>query len=673
VFTGAHESTRGHQSIVVAAHPKTLGVRESVARSSNGDAIVNTEQQNMSEQSDAPLAPTNTPAAKRTRGRRVVEIAWLCGVSSLVAALSVVMASVPTTREDFFIPGTQINKLTQRIVTANACAGCHGDYNEAHEPLTSWAASMMGQSARDPIFHACLTIANQDADFAGDLCLRCHVPGGWLQGRAQNPAGVDLTEVDMEGVSCNFCHRMVDPHYEAGQSPAVDQQILSAIDPPVINAHSGSYVMDPLDRRRGPYDISYLNPHPWLESPFHRSSNMCATCHDVSNPAYERQPDGTYTLGALNQRPISNNKYDQFPVERTFSEWNNSLFAQGPVEMGGRFGGNLSAVSSCQDCHMPKTTGTGCNPALDPIVREDLGRHNFNGANTWVLRAVRSLYDDSTTLLTEESVNASIARAQEMMRRASDLEVTQIAGYLNTRIINFTGHKLPTGYVEGRRMWINVQYYDAANTLIDERGNYDYVTADLVENNTKIYEAKQGLDAAGAALANRPEGPGFHFAVNNTYFKDNRIPPMGFTNAAFTLIQAQPVEYSYADGQYWDDTLFDIPSGATRAEVRVLHQTTTKEYITFLRDANVTNNTGQIAYDQWVLHGKSTPTEMDFVSVDISTCLADINGDGGVDGSDVEAFYLLWATGQPPADLNFDGGVDGGDVEAFFTLWSAGC
>lgn len=322
---------------------------------------------------------------------------------------------------------------------------------------------------------------------------------------------------------------------------------------------------------------------------------------------------------------------------------------------------------------MPKTTGTGCNPSLDPIVREDLGRHNFNGSNTWVLRAVRSLYDDSTTMLTEESVEASIERAREMMRRASDLEVTQIGNYINTRIINYSGHKLPTGYVEGRRMWINVRYFDAGNSQIDERGNYNYVSADLVEHNTKVYEAVQGLDAAAAALANRPIGPGFHFAVNNKYFKDNRIPPMGFSNTTFTTIQSPPIDYAYSDGQYWDDTLFDIPPGSARVEVRVLHQTTTKEYVTFLRDANVTNNTGQIAYDQWVLHGKSEPTEMDFISVDLSSCIADVNADGGVDGSDVEAFFTLWATGATPADFNNDGGVDGGDIETFFTLWAAGC
>ncbi|MBS0195958.1 MAG: hypothetical protein JSR77_04295 [Planctomycetes bacterium] len=53
-------------------------------------------------------------------------------------------------------------------------------------------------------------------------------------------------------------------------------------------------------------------------------------------------------------------------------------------------------------------------------------------------------------------------------------------------------------------------------------------------------------------------------------------------------------------------------------------------------------------------------------------CFADFNQDGGIDGADVEAFFLVWEAGLAGADVNADGGVDGGDVEAFFMVWSAG-
>ena len=55
-----------------------------------------------------------------------------------------------------------------------------------------------------------------------------------------------------------------------------------------------------------------------------------------------------------------------------------------------------------------------------------------------------------------------------------------------------------------------------------------------------------------------------------------------------------------------------------------------------------------------------------------SNCPADFNLDGGVDGSDIEAFFSAWEAGDTCADTNLDGGVDGGDIETFFTAWENG-
>jgi len=44
----------------------------------------------------------------------------------------------------------------------------------------------------------------------------------------------------------------------------------------------------------------------------------------------------------------------------------------------------------------------------------------------------------------------------------------------------------------------------------------------------------------------------------------------------------------------------------------------------------------------------------------------------GIDGQDVEAFFIAWQVGDSAADVNRDGGVDGGDVEAFFVRWQRG-
>ncbi len=607
-------------------------------------------------------------------------LAWASGLAATAAFVTLGFAEptqIPTTLEDFYLDGTQPNTLKHPIMDTSNCAVCHGIYDVAHEPFRNWAASMMGQSARDPLFHAALAIANQDAAFGGDMCLRCHTPGGWLAGRSVPTDGSALEKADMQGVNCNFCHRMVDPVYEKGVSPAADAGILAALDALPVGAHTGNYVVDPNDVRRGPFvmgkDFFY---HEWAHSPFHQESAMCATCHDVSNPVYTRQPDGSYRLGDLDAPHETQNKYDMFPIERTYSEWLMSAFAQGPIDMGGRFGGNKLEVSTCQDCHMPDVTAQGCRFEAE---REDMPLHSFSGGGTWVLQAIRNLYPDQETFLDDESVPQAIDRAEQMLRAASDLEVTQEGSDLRVRIINQSAHKLPTGYPEGRRMWINARFYDAANNLIAEHGAYDPATAVLNTSNTKVYEAKLGLDDHAAAATGRPAGESFHFVLNNVWLKDNRIPPRGFTNAGFAAVQAAPVGAIYADGQHWDDTVFQVPSGAARVEVRTFYQTASKEYVEFLRDENRTNNAGQVLYEQWELLGKGAPVEMGFAELTLEgACPADLfppnNPDGVVNFFDLSEFLALYNQQDPAADFAAPFGVlNFFDLAAYLDAFNAGC
>jgi hypothetical protein len=53
------------------------------------------------------------------------------------------------------------------------------------------------------------------------------------------------------------------------------------------------------------------------------------------------------------------------------------------------------------------------------------------------------------------------------------------------------------------------------------------------------------------------------------------------------------------------------------------------------------------------------------------SCTSDFNGDGGIDGGDVEAFFTTWSRGDFVCDLNQDGGVDGRDAEVFLVGWVA--
>lgn len=322
---------------------------------------------------------------------------------------------------------------------------------------------------------------------------------------------------------------------------------------------------------------------------------------------------------------------------------------------------------------MPDATGTACEPALGGANRTDLPVHTFSAANNWVLRAIRNIFPDSRTGLTAIGVEAAIARNESMLDRASDCEASIAGSTLNVRIINQTGHKLPTGYPEGRRMWINVKFFNGASQLLAERGAYNAATALLSADDTKVYEGKLGISADLAPIVGQPAGVGFHFALNNVWLKDNRIPPRGFTNAGFTAVQAAPVDYSYADGQYWDDTSFTMPVDTSRVEVRVFYQVASREYIEFLRDQNTTNTAGDTLYDQWDLLGKSPPALLDLVSIDAPPCRSDFDGDGFVTGLDFDAFVAAFEAGEITADYDADGFVTGLDFDAFVGAFEAGC
>ncbi|MEZ6164710.1 MAG: GC-type dockerin domain-anchored protein [Phycisphaerales bacterium] len=607
----------------------------------------------------------------------------VCGlaVGATFAALALAGGGglpVPTTLNDFALPGTQTGGLDVEhpIVGADTCASCHGFYDEVHDPYSTWSASMMGQSMRDPIFLAAMTIANQDADFAGALCIRCHAPSAFLEGRHVPTDASAISDIDMMGVSCNVCHRMVDPVYTPGTSPMIDESILLDLGsdaPTQDQSHSAAIVFDPMDRRRGPYNEGpNFFYHEWVQDPFIQDSRMCASCHDVSNPIFTAQPDGTYALNNLDEMHPTGNVYETFPEQRTYSEWLMSDFAQAPVAIGDRYETQLTEVSSCQDCHMPEVEAQAC---FFEDARPQYSTHSFSGANNWVLRAVRELNpNDFVTGLLPELVDQAIGRNEEMMRDASDMELSMVGGNLNVRIINQTGHKLPTGYPEGRRMWINVQFFDASDAIIAEHGAYDDMTAELTTADTKVYEMKIGLDAAMSVATGLPEGESFHLTLANKVFKDNRIPPRGFTNANFESIQSPVIGYSYADGQYWDDTQFVVPAGAVRADVKLRYQLTTKEYIEFLRDTNVTNSAGQDVYDQWVLHGKSPVIDMDVESMGITPpCVADLNGDGVLNFFDVSVFLNAYNGMDPIADLNGDGMFNFFDVSVFLNAYNAGC
>ncbi|UCE59714.1 MAG: hypothetical protein JSU63_20010 [Phycisphaerales bacterium] len=530
----------------------------------------------------------------------------------------------PTTLRDFDLPGSQ--PFEAGILNPpEACAVCHGNYDNNVEPYYIWKGSMMSQASRDVLFMANMVIANQDAPDSGDLCLRCHLPRGWLQGRSVPTDGSQMLPEDESGVSCDFCHRLVDPIYDPAENPMEDAGILADLSFPASDFGNGMATIDPTGARRGPF-LNAASGHPVLVSPFHREAALCGTCHDVSNPAFEKDGSGNYIPNAFDAPATDFSAHTIAPVERTYSEWFYSEYNTPDGVYAPQFGGNLDYVSTCQDCHMRDVTGQGCNFGTPPI-REDLPLHDITGSSTWLPGLLGALYPGEVD---EAALQDGIDRTRYMLQNAADLALAQEDTHLKVTITNNTGHKLPTGYPEGRRMWINVRFYDAGMALVSESGAYDPSTGDLGHDaEAKIYDVEPGLDEITAPLVGVDPGPSFHFVLNNKIFKDNRIPPRGFTNAAYADFGGSPVAHSYADGQYWDDTLYQIPPGAISAEVTLYYQSTSKEFIEFLRDENATNSKGQELYDLWNDNNKCPPEVMETVTITLAQCSLDADCDDG--------------------------------------------
>ena len=143
-----------------------------------------------------------------------------------------------------------------------------------------------------------------------------------------------------------------------------------------------------------------------------------------------------------------------------------------------------------------------------------------------------------------------------------------------------------------------MKFYDNNDDLVAERGHYDMATATLSGSDTKVYETEQVIGAEVAAATGLPLGTHFHLSLASETLHNNRIPPRGFTNAAFAATGAAPVAYTYANGQYWDNTDYAIPANAVKAAVSFYFQTSSKEYMEFLRDTvSQGGQTGNEAYD----------------------------------------------------------------------------
>lgn len=368
------------------------------------------------------------------------------------------------------------------------------------------------------------------------------------------------------------------------------------------------------------------------ENKFLTTSEFCGSCHDLTVPV-------------LNHG---------MPEQRTYTEWKFSDFGDANV--------------TCQSCHMPTQKHEYADdvPAslnVDPTLagwfpyakdRADNGGtafHKFAGANRDLPMMMKELYpepdlevigaptgNDTTIfpgmLSTRDPMYDRAQRNTEiMLLDAVDVTISQTPTWVNTdvndptigywelkvTVTNNSGHRIPSGYPDGRRFWVDLQVTDGSG-VVYQSGYYDQNSATLMtapgvafnralepvidvtggqSNSVMVYERVTGKCKINGTVKCNPSSS----LLNDKILFDNRILPAGFDYAQlreagvkFWNYGANMVPYEdtdrYPNGQNWDEITyrFDAPYDAIlNAKAEVYWQTHTREFMEHLRDQDTSN------------------------------------------------------------------------------------
>jgi hypothetical protein len=212
-----------------------------------------------------------------------------------------------------------------------------------------------------------------------------------------------------------------------------------------------------------------------------------------------------------------------------------------------------------------------------------------------------------------ENIDRTLASAATLEVTApAAVDLTQGLAGLAIKVTNNTGHKLPTGYSEGRVMWLEVigRYGDevvyASGRWVDGQGIAD-------DPQLRTYEGR------ALELASKTR---FHLLRNNHWEVDSRIPPKGLKQH----VETDPVgdRYVLSPDQTWpnyDEVGYEFPAAQVvdatpdsddemTLSVRLLYVINTPEYVEFLADENKTNDAGQQVAELFAGLGPVAPLEL---------------------------------------------------------------
>ncbi|MDH4230569.1 MAG: fibronectin type III domain-containing protein [Nitrospirota bacterium] len=483
---------------------------------------------------------------------------------------------------------------------------------------------------------------------------------------------------------------------------------------PWINP-DGSYTFQ-FDKLIGPpaddalYAISI--EHPTRDGSFIRTPEFCGSCHDLTVP-------------------VANHG---MPEQRTYTEWKYSDF-------GRAYAADPTAKTRCQDCHMPTKKHEYADNAkvtlnVDPTLAGwyPYGRdrnpnggtafHKLVGANRDLPQMMKILYPEvdlevigaptghdptifpgmlsdrgpmfdratrNTEIALKEAASIAIIDGPRERGNQGIYDVT-------VKVTNNAGHRIPSGYPDGRRMWIGLEvkdgaavvyesgYYDQANAILSNSAADPALTLALtpaidarVDNAVMVYErgtcmTPLNLDSNAPGVVCDSNGITSNL-LNKSIAFDNKIPPAGFDYTAYAANGVkfytnqnvpctdgtagtclQPVE---DPGRFTDNTdtvtyTFIATSGLTlTARAELYWQTHTREFMEHLNQGlnglAATNQAGPRPEAPPSIFDPNYPLTPTYISDTLGGLGNDLNGDPLQDhwGGIAYAAWLETGKGAP--------------------------
>ncbi len=292
------------------------------------------------------------------------------------------------------------------------CRECH----ETH--YREWAGSMHAYAAEDPVFLAMNRRGQAATDGAlGSFCVNCHAPLAVREGATVDGLNLDEVPAELKGVTCYFCHNVeaVEGTHDNPLRLSGDQTLRGGIVDPVDNsAHRSEY--------------SELFATQRLES-----ATLCGACHDVVTPS----PPAPAEVA----------------LERTFSEWQGSIFAP-PQAL------DDSAALSCNGCHMRPFPGEVVADA--PGVRTRTRHaHDFPGVDVAVSPFPRT-GDETLDLAIGEAQADAVRSFLDSTLRIEICVLTRFTGDASIKVTldnAAAGHNFPSGAAQDRRLFVELRAY----------------------------------------------------------------------------------------------------------------------------------------------------------------------------------------------------------------------